>query len=266
MLPLRPLGDTGLRISPMTLGTVKIGRDQQVKYPRPFTIPDDKAVKNLFELAGSLGVNCLDTAPAYGISEQRIGEVLGKATKNWLICTKTGEEFINGNSVFDFSPEHTRMSVERSLKRLHRDTLDIVLVHSDGNDLNIIHRWGTLEVLRELKQQGLIRAIGMSTKTVEGGIEALKQSDIVMATYNLETQVEEPVLSFAQQHQKATFIKKALASGHVCEGETKDPIRASMELVFAHPGVTSITIGTINPEHLKQNISLAADVLSGIKN
>lgn len=260
-LPHRPLGDTGMRISPISLGTVKIGRDQQVKYPTAFTMPNDKDTLALFDLAQSLGVNCLDTAPAYGRSETRIGEILGKRTKEWIICSKVGEEFVDGSSLFNFTPEHTRYSVERSLKRLHRDELDIVLVHSDGNDVDIINRWGTLEVLADLKQSGLIRAFGMSTKTVEGGILALSQSDIVMATHNLTYQEEIAVLDYAATHNKGTFIKKALASGHLDAMNCADPVKASMDLVLSHPGVSSITIGTINPKHLRENIHTALQVL-----
>ena len=261
-LPLRPLGDTGINIAPISLGTVKIGRDQQVKYPEAFTIPSDKETLALFDLAQSLGINCLDTAPAYGRSEERIGEILGSRTKEWVICTKVGEEFINGESHFDFTPEHTRFSVERSLKRLHRDELDIVLIHSDGNDADIINHQGTLEVLAELKQAGLIRAFGMSTKTVEGGIKALELSDVVMVTYNLNYDDEVPVLDYAATHNKGVFIKKALASGHLDKEKYSDPIKASMELTFSHPGTSSITLGTINPGHLTQNVTLALNILA----
>lgn len=261
-LPLRPLGSTGINIAPISLGTVKIGRDQQVKYPEAFTMPSDKEALALFDLAQSLGINCLDTAPAYGRSEERIGEILGSRTKDWIICTKVGEEFINGESHFDFTPEHTRFSVERSLKRLHRDELDIVLIHSNGNDVDIINHHGTLEVLAGLKKTGLIRAFGMSTKTVEGGIKALGLSDIVMATYNLNYDDEIPVLDYAATHNKGVFIKKALASGHLDKDKYSDPIKASMELTFSHPGTSSITLGTINPLHLVQNVTQALNILA----
>ena len=55
-----------------------------------------------------------------------------------MIVSKVGEEFVDGQSVFDFSAAHTRRSVERSLKRLETDRIELVLVHSDGNDLDIL--------------------------------------------------------------------------------------------------------------------------------
>ncbi len=77
----RVLGSTGIDVSVLGLGTVKIGRNQQVKYPDGFELPDDKAVLGLFELAQSLGINFIDTAPAYGSSEQRLGEIAQSSGK-----------------------------------------------------------------------------------------------------------------------------------------------------------------------------------------
>ncbi|HCD05104.1 MAG TPA: aldo/keto reductase, partial [Methylophaga sp.] len=56
---------------------------------------------------------------------------------------------------------------------------------SDGNDVPIIEQHRALETLNELKQQGLIAATGISSKTVDGGLLALQKSDIVMVTHNL---------------------------------------------------------------------------------
>ena len=261
---MRPLGNTGLTVSALGLGTVKIGRDKGVKYPSAFTIPDDPAVVDLIAQARDLGLNLIDTAPAYGRSEERLGQLL-RDRQHWVIVTKVGEEFDNdsGDSHFDFSPEHVRTSVERSLKRLNTDYLDCVLVHSDGNDLDVL-KLGTLDALNDLKKAGLIRATGMSTKTVNGGLATLKQADVAMVTYNLREQAEREVLDFALQHNKGILIKKALASGHVClNGE--DPVRKSLELVLGHPGVTSAIIGTITPSHLAQNVSAALSVLSSME-
>ncbi|MCL6415607.1 aldo/keto reductase [Aestuariirhabdus sp. Z084] len=256
----RAIADTGLTVSPLGLGTVKLGRNEGVKYPQGFSIPDDRQALQLINLAADLGINLIDTAPAYGTSEERLGTLLAGQRERWVICTKVGEEFIRGASHFDFSPEHTRFSVERSLKRLKTDVLDLVLVHSDGNDLDIVQRYGTLEVLNELKQKGLIRATGISSKTVEGAIAALQQSDCAMVTYNLNEQQEGEVIDYAQAHNKGILIKKALASGHLCQtGE--DPARQSMEFVFARPGVCSAIIGTINEAHLRSNQQTVQELL-----
>ena len=268
MLPKRPLGKTGMEVSTLGLGTVKLGRNQGVKYPQRFKIPDDKEAAALLALAKDQGINLIDTAPAYGNSEQRLGKLLKGQRHDWLICTKVGEDFIDGQSVFNFSPEYTRSSVENSLRRLDSEVLDIVLIHSDGNDEAILQRHGTLNALAELKKEGKIRAIGMSTKTVAGGLLAAQQGDVVMITWNLNHRDEIPVADYCQQHGKGVLIKKALASGHAIvdaapgDSSCHDPVQQSFTMIFAHPGVSSAIVGTINPQHLCANISACGPTLN----
>ena len=258
----RALGSTGLQVSPLGLGTVKLGRNQGVKYPSGFRIPDDAEALALLNQARELGINLIDTAPAYGNSEERLGPLLRGQRQDWVIVSKVGEEFENGQSRFDFSPAHTRFSLERSLRRLHTEHIDLLLVHSDGHDLEILRESGIYETLAQLKQEGKIGAYGLSGKTVAGGLLALEQGDCAMVTYNLAEQAEKPVLDYAASHGKAVLIKKALASGHACLAAGADPVRASFELIFAHPGTSSAIIGTINPQHLTHNVSVAANVIS----
>ena len=257
----RPLGQTGISVSPLGLGTVKIGRNEQVKYPAGFTIPADKQVSDLLALAAELGLNLLDTAPAYGNSEQRLGQLL-PGQPGWHVITKVGEIFENGQSRFDFSAAHTRQSVETSLRRLSRDIVDIVLVHSSGDDMAIIEQTDVCETLECLKQEGLLRAWGMSTKTIEGGVWCVEHADVVMATCNL-AECDKAVLQRAAELDKGVLIKKGLQSGHADSHAGGGGIRASMEYVLRQPGVDSIVVGTINPGHLRSNIEMAADILAG---
>ena len=210
----RPLGSTGLSISPLGLGTVKLGRDQGVKYPNGFSIPDDAQACQLLALARELGINLIDTAPAYGVSEERLGLLLAGQRDEWVIVSKVGEEFENGQSRFDFSATHTRRSSAAS--RLRTDRIELVLVHSDGNDLDILQHAEVYQTLAELKREGKILGYGLSGKTVDGGLLALQQGDCAMVTYNLNEQAERPVLDYAAAHGKGILIKKALASGHAC--------------------------------------------------
>ena len=245
----RPLGRTGLSVSLLGLGTVKLGRDRQVKYPTAFRIPDDVEAARLLDCAADLGINLLDTAPAYGASEERLGRLLCGRRSQWLICTKVGEIFEDGRSRYDFSPEHVRSSVERSLARLQTDRLDIVLIHSDGRDREILTRLGTLEALQALKRAGLIRAVGISHKSVDGAACAIDAGcDVIMATLNLQERSEAAQIARAGAAGCGVLVKKALGSGHAGPD--------SLRFVAAQPGVSSILVGTIDPEHLRQNAAL----------
>jgi len=183
MLIRHELGGTGMRVSRLGLGTVKFGRNERVKYPAGFDLPSDREITALLHQAMDAGINLIDTAPAYGGSEQRLGKLLPER-EHWLLCTKVGEIFEAGRSRFDFSASHTRASIERSLRHLRSDRLDIVLIHSDGNDLAILDRSDCLETLARLRERGLIRAVGMSSKTVAGGLRAIDLVDVLMLTYN----------------------------------------------------------------------------------
>lgn len=251
----RSLGNTSMEVSVLGLGTVKLGRNQGVKYPEHFQIPNDAEAQVLIHYARDQGINLIDTAPAYGNSEERLGKLLKGQRQHWIICSKTGEEFVDGVSQFDFSEKHTIHSVERSLKRLGTDYLDVVLIHSDGNDLDILQNSPAMETLQRLKKQGKIRAVGMSTKTVAGGLLAVSQSDVVMVTCNLNEQQDVVVLDDCQKNHKGALIKKALSSGHLSKVSGEDPVQASMNFVLQHQGVSSMIIGTISRAHLQHNIA-----------
>lgn len=263
----RLLGSTGIEVPVISLGTVKIGRNQAVKYPVDFSLPTDQAVKTLLYKALDLGVNLLDTAPAYGLSEERLGQLLIAEREKWLISTKVGEEFSDGKSTYHFTPEHTRFSVERSLQRLATDYLDLVMIHSNGIDeINLLNNTGVVETLKEMQQKGYIRAIGASTKTIDGGILALEKMDMAMVTYNLQDLTQHTVLERAMALSKGILIKKALSSGHICnKAESKeDPIYKSLNVILRNTSTSSIVIGTSNPKHLEKNVQICQRVLSEI--
>jgi aryl-alcohol dehydrogenase-like predicted oxidoreductase len=134
---------------------------------------------------------------------------------------------------------------------MQTDYLDVVLVHSNGRDAHIIDSTDCLPTLLKLKEKGLIKAIGMSTKTVDGGLKAVEVSDVVMVTYNPSSTADEVVINRAEKLEKGVLIKKALNSGHVNDTAmgVDDCIRFAL-----HPnGVSSVILGTIDEGHLRQN-------------
>lgn len=247
----RRLAQTDINVSVVGLGTVKFGRNQGVKYPAAFELPSDKDIVVLLETAREVGINFLDTAPAYGLSEERLGQLLIGKREEWIIGSKAGEEFINGESFFDFSESALIKSVERSLRRLKTDYLDILLIHSNGDDARIILEENVFQTLDKLKIEGKIRASGMSTKTIVGGKLAIDHSDAAMVTYNPSYREELEVINYAHQLNKAIFIKKGFASGHL---QKIGSPAAALKFILAEQGVTSVIVGTSNPTHLRENV------------
>lgn len=246
----RSLGKSGLMMSVLGLGTVKLGRRQGVKYPEDFTIPGDREAADLLDLAESLGINVVDTAPAYGESEERLGRILEGRRDRWVVVTKAGEDFSDGSSRFDFSPSAVRSSVERSLSRLGTDRVDLLLIHSDGAIERGIpdELW---EELSALRSAGKARAIGVSTKGIEGSLACLPHCDALMVTVSNEREAGVPAA--AATAGVGILVKKSLDSGHA-----PDP-GAALRRAIRTPGVTSVVVGTINPRHLADNAGWACE-------
>lgn len=260
---VRALGSTGLSVSALGLGTVKFGRNTGVKYPTAFDLPDDSTIRNLLAQARELGINLLDTAPAYGSSEARLGQLLDNR-HDWVLATKVGEEFDGARSSFDFSGNHVRRSIERSLQRLKTDYLDLVLIHSDGNDEQILRQTDCVAALRDCQQRGLVRAIGMSTKTEAGGMLAADLLDVVMVTFNLQQQ-DRNAVAHAHALNKGVLVKKGLMSGHVhanaAEEKPRDLVRESLQLAFTTAGIHTMIVGTLNAAHLRSNVEATKAVV-----
>ncbi len=250
-IKLNNLGDTGIKVSAIGLGTTKFGRNTNVKYPHSFQLPSDQQILDILTIAKEHGINLLDTAPAYGTCEERLGKLLGSTRNDWIIVSKAGEEYINHESVFNFTQDYILQSIKRSLKLLNTDYIDVLLIHSNGDDQEIIERYDVFGSLEIAKQQGLIRAGGMSTKTVAGGLLTLEHSDVAMVCYNPDYTAELPVIEAATEQNKGILIKKALDSGHL-------PAAESIARVTQLPGVSSTLVGTINPQHLANNIAAAS--------
>ncbi|MBP7951749.1 MAG: aldo/keto reductase [Verrucomicrobiales bacterium] len=262
-LPRRPVGNTGNDVSLLGLGTVKWGRNQQVKYPA-FALPDDATLHRLLDVAEEGGVNLLDTAPAYGTAEERLGRILReRPDSRFVIATKTGEEFRDGQSHFHYSAAHTEASIHRSLRRLGVLTLDLVMVHCGPDDVRILTETPVLETLRRLQEQGLVQSIGVSTMTVPGGLLAVDLADVLMVPYSIGYREQRSVIDKAMLRNKGVFIKRALYSGP--QAGQHLPLADLLRAVLEVPGVTSLIAGTINPDHLRENISTIA-TLTGSAN
>lgn len=248
-----PLGKTGLDVTPLGFGAFKIGRNQGIKYPAGYDLPDEPTVERLLNEVLDLGINYIDTAPAYGLSEERIGKFLSHRRGEFVLSTKVGETFEDGRSAYDFSGDAVRESVERSLKRLRTDVLDVVFVHSNGNDLRIQRETDCIEALQALKSAGTVRAVGFSGKTIAGATAALDWADVLMIEYHVEDRSHEAVIGSASKRGVGIVVKKGLASGHL-QAENAIPF------VLKHPAVGSLVVGGLNSDHWHSNIAVVNEI------
>jgi aryl-alcohol dehydrogenase-like predicted oxidoreductase len=251
MVP-RPLGKTGLSVAPIGLGTVKIGRNSGVKYPGSFDLPTDAQVAALLARARELGVNLFDTAPAYGSSEERLRPFVKAHRGDIVLATKCGEFFENGASRWDFSRKSLEGQIDASLKRLGTDHVDVLLLHSDGRDEEILSRSDGLAVLRAAKSSGKARAIGISAKTDAGLRRAIGLLDVVMAPFNQAQPALGAALQAAHDAGLGVLAIKAVEQGTAANPEQ------SVAFVASRPFVDAVVLGTLNPWHLSSAVAALA--------
>ncbi len=239
----RLLGRTGLSVSPIGFGGFKIGRNQKAKYPAAYELPGEEAVGQLLNGILDLGINYIDTAPAYGLSEERIGRLLQARRPEFVLSTKVGETFSDGRSKYDFTAD--------GLERLKTEALDVLFLHSDGRDLWIQNETDAVPILCDLKARGIVRAIGLSGKSVDGARRALEWADVLMVEYHLQDRSHEDLMAEAAGRGVGIVVKKGLASGHL-------PTHEAVRFVLANPQVSTLVVGGLSLAHFRENAQFAA--------
>ena len=244
-----------LPLSPIGYGAIKIGRNVSTKYDQAYELPDPATVEKLLNAVLDIGINYIDTAPAYGTSEERIGQAISHRRREFVLSTKVGELFNGSSSRYDFSPDAVRKSVESSLRRLRTDVLDLVFIHSSRDDLRIVEQTDVVTTLMSLRDAGLVRGIGLSGYTADGFRAALPWADAVMVEYHPDNDGLAPVIDEAHNQGITVIVKKGLASGR---------LRASQAISFVlrNSGVTSVVVGSLSLDHLRENLRIARSVRS----
>lgn len=250
------IGLTELTVPPLGFGAFKIGRNEGIKYPTGYELPSEDEAARLLNGVLDLGCTLIDTAPAYGISEARIGRHLARRRKEFMLSTKVGETFAEGKSTYDFTTAGIRASLERSRERLQSDVLDTVFIHSPGNDQEVLEQTDVVGVLQEYRQRGVIRAIGLSGKSVEGAQLAMAWADVLMVEFHPQDTSHEAVIEAARQRNIGVFVKKGLGSGRI-------PPSEAIPFVLSRPGVTSLIAGGLNLDHFRENWQTAVRCRDG---
>ena len=210
-MKFRKLGRTNLLVSEIGFGAWAISG-------RGYGPTDDKDSIRALHRALDLGVNFIDTADIYGDghSEELIGRVLRERNdKEAIIATKFGWDFYRDGGIrSNLKRNYISFALEKSLKRLGREWIDIYQIHNSKPD--DIERDNVYETLDEFKKQGKIRFYGVSAYYVEDGIEAIKtgKPDTIQIIYNIiEQEVEEKLFPLAIKNDIGIIAREPLASG-----------------------------------------------------
>ncbi|MEK3738199.1 aldo/keto reductase [Paenibacillus sp. FSL H7-0941] len=221
------LGKTNLQVLPLGLGANAVGGHNL------FPGLNDETGRNIVRSALDHGINFIDSAFIYGPgrSEELIGEVLKErgGRDNVVIATK-GAHVITGDKItLDNSPAFLRQSVEDSLKRLQTDYIDLYYIHFPDENTPKDEAVGEL---KKLKDEGKIRAIGVSNFSIDQLKEANKDGhvDVLQSHYNLlHRDAEQDLLPYTQEHGISFVpyfpLASGLLGGKYKQGDTFSDIR-----------------------------------------
>nr|WP_145156885.1 aldo/keto reductase [Paenibacillus terrae] len=213
------LGKSDLHINPIGLGANAVGGHNL--YPNL----NEETGRDVVRTALDLGVNFLDTAFIYGPgrSEELIGEVLKeKGRAKAVLATKGAHKFVDGKVVMDNSPSFLQQSVEDSLRRLQTDYIDLFYIHFPDEQTPKAEAVGALQ---RLKEQGKIRAIGVSNFSIDQLKEANVNGyvDVLQSEYNLFARdAEKELLPYCEANGISFVPYFPLASGLLGGKYTKD--------------------------------------------
>jgi D-threo-aldose 1-dehydrogenase len=289
-LALRPLGNTGLQVTPLCIGGAPLG-DMPETFA--YSAPEDLALATV-RAAFASPINFLDTAAAYGDgeSERRIGLVIremGGLPDGFVLATKGDRDLHTG----DYSGDQFKRSVEGSLRRLGLDHLQYVYIHDPEHSTyeNVMGPGGPLEVLQSFKEQGVIGHIGMSggpigmlIRYIETGLFSAVETH---NRYTLINRSAGPLLDlcakmgvavvnaapygsgilakgpdayarYAYQDAPAEIIDRTRRLAAVCQEFGVPLIAAALQFSLRDPRVTTTVVGMTKPERVQQTIDLAA--------
>lgn len=289
LLERRPLGPLGVDVPAISIGCAPLGNMPDTF---DYEVPEEIALATIRRaLEGPL--DHLDTAAAYGDgeSERRIGmalQELGGLPAGYVLATKADRDFKTG----DFSGDQTKRSIERSLRLLGRDHLQIVYLHDPEHNAfeDIMSPGGAVDVLLRYRDEGVIGYVGVAGGPIDlmmryvetGAFEAV----ITHNRYTLLNRSAAPLLDlatdrglavvnaapygsgmlakgpdayarYAYQDASPELIEKTRSISQICERYGVPLAAAALQFSLRDPRITSTIVGMSRPERVTQTLELA---------
>ena len=295
-LQVRTLGRTGLEVTHLGYGSLELRGVTDEAGPPPRAVTDAQAETILNAVLDS-GISFIDTASRYGASEEYIGRYISHRRSEYVLATKC-----NCKAAVDdedlWTTEHMFRSIEQSLKRLKTDYVDLLQLHNPAPE-DAVDLVGTLQ---EIRRQGKARWIGISTNLpylpLFADVEAF---DVYQTSYSTLQPEHADWITKLSEKGVGTIVRTRAAKGEPdifgslahsrgikfatdrerwvnFEKANLDDLREESEsrtafilrYTFAHPEISTVIVGTLDPEHLKENIRalekgpLAPDVIAEV--
>ncbi|MCB2376902.1 aldo/keto reductase [Hymenobacter sp. BT635] len=267
------LGNSAVQVSDISFGCMSLGTDHT-------------ANAALLHRALDAGITLFDTADLYnkGLNEETVGKALHGRRRQVALATKVGNQWRPDGSGWDWNPTkaYILQAAEDSLRRLQTDYIDLYQLHGGTLDDPIDE---TIEAFERLKEQGKIRAYGISSIRPNVIREYVRKSNIasVMMQYSLlDRRPEESCLALLHEHQISVLARGSYAQGLLLSkpakpylsysaaevqraaevvkqvaGSTSTPAEVAVEFVLKQPVVASAVLGIRTEQQLDDAISAA---------
>lgn len=262
----RKYGNTDMHVSILGFGGAEIGNQ------------DEQTVDRLLSSALDAGLNVIDTAECYGNSEELIGKTLAGRRDDYYLFTKCGHAA--GLEYADWDPVMLEKSIDRSLKRLNTDYVDIIHLHSCSEE--ILRRGEVIEVLERAKAAGKTRYIGYSGDRNDamyavqtGKFDSLETSvnvaDQEVINLTLGTAVQQgmgitakrPIANaawasegYSENDYAYTYWKRLQELNFDFLTDVQHGVEMALRFTLSVPGVDTAIVGTRNPNRWSQNAAL----------
>ena len=273
------LGNTGLRVSRLGLGTAEIGFAYGLGSP---TLPTEQDAAALLHAAADAGITFFDTANYYGLAEERIGKSGILKNPDVVICTKCAQ-FLEKGEYFDAADMELKIreQVESSLLQLGVKALQILLLH--GPSAKQMEEGVVGSIVEKLRTEGKIRYWGVSTRGAEAPLAAIEAgADVLELAFSIADRRMEPVFAAAQKkgvgiinrsvYLKGAFagkaeylpdvlapLKECVAAAETIAQELGVPLtELALRYTLSEPAINVSLVGTANLSHVRS----AAEVLA----
>jgi aryl-alcohol dehydrogenase-like predicted oxidoreductase len=269
-------GRTGLEVTRLGFGAMEI-RGPRIWSGRPVT---DEEAERILNAVLDAGINLIDTAYDYGLSEEYIGKFISHRRNEYYLATKCGCTVVDAGDHDETPHVWTRdnllHNIETSLRRMKTDYIDLLQLHNPTVEQT--EEGNLVEVLKEIQATGKVRWIGISStlphiaKYIESGV-----FDSFQIPYSALERDHENMISKAAQAGAGTIIRGGVGRGEpgvglgntdrwavwekaklddlLNEGESRTAFL--LRFTLSHPDVSTTIVGTKNPEHLAENLRIA---------
>lgn len=266
-LPKRQLGRTGLQVTTLGYGAMELRGA-----PRGRDITDEQANRILNAVLDA-GINFVDTSIDYGVAEGRIGKFISGRRSEYYLATKCGCQLEgNGPGGHVFTPENIRAGIEQSLRRMKTDYVDLLQFHASPSRKEL-EEHGGLQTVLDLQKEGKVRFIGMSG-TIPNLQEHIEMGvfDEFQIPYSALQREHETLIEEASKAGAGIVIRGGAAKGGPGKEEGNfwekwqevgiDDLLGDMSrmefilrFTYSHPDLDTTIVGTVNPDHLNENIN-----------